>query len=473
MRTLGKRLACLGLATLCIGFATRADAQQSDTEDLKALIQSLKEQVESLEQRVEALQENQAKSGDVAERVETLEASLGDFDPGPTDMRVYWKEGLRLDSHDGRFKLKIGGRFHNDWAWFDQDKDLEWLWNPNAQSAFYEDTEDGTEMRRARLALSGTIYDNLDFKLQFDFAGGDADFKDVWMAYKGLPGVGTVKAGHFKEPFSLEELVSSNDTTFMERALPNVFAPSRNTGVQIGNNHFDERLTWAVGVFRNTDDFGNRSNDGEYAVTGRVTGLPYYTDEGRKLIHLGASYSTREIDNTLRIRQRPEVHLSPVRFLDTGTLFVEDMDLLGLEAAAVWGPFSLQGEYMTADVQTRFTGNHNYDGYYAQASYFITGESRPYKKSAGVFTKITPKNNFNVREGAWGAWEVAARYSVLDLDHDGIPFGGEEKNFTIGLNWYLNPNARVMFNYVHADIDHGALYKGDLNTLQTRFQLSF
>lgn len=178
-----------------------------------------------------------------------------------TDFNAYWKEGIRLDSKDENFKLKIGGRIMLDWATIDPDSQLE--------DDFPDLEGTGVEFRRARLYTSGTVYGSVEFKVQYDFAGGDADFKDVYLGLKKVPGVGHIKVGHFKEPFSLEGLTSSKYITFMERALPNAFSPSRNTGIMLHNPVLDKRMTWAVGYFYNTDDYGDTFED--YSNTNLTT----------------------------------------------------------------------------------------------------------------------------------------------------------------------------------------------------------
>ncbi len=460
-------------------------AQADDDQDLKVLIQALQERIDALEQELDQMKgDGSVAQQAVNERVGELESKVGDSPtPEPNDFRVYWKEGLRFDSveedpdtDEKRFSLKIGGRIQNDWVWYDQPRQLEWIWNPIAQAGGFVDTEDGTEFRRARLYLEGNIYYDIKFKMQYDFAGGDADFKDVYMQIQNVPYVGNIKVGHFKEPFSMEELTSSKYTTFMERALPNAFAPSRNTGLQLHNTLFNERMTWAIGIFKDTNDFGDGQDDGQSGVTARVTGLPVYKDKGRKLIHLGAAYSVRNIDDFSRFRERPEAHMAP-RFIDTGNLYTGTYKLLGLESAAVWNRFSIQGEYMHVDdIENILVGKRDFDGYYVQASVFLTDDHRNYKTDGAVWDKIKPKHPFTLRkheEKGWGAWELAARYSNIDLDSKySFPGGGNESNVTLGLNWYLNPNTQLMFNYINADIDH-PLYGGDLDIFQTRFQLAF
>ena len=265
----------------------------------------------------------------------------------------------------------------------------------------------------------------------------------------------------------MEELASSKYIIFMERALPNIFAPSRNTGFMLHNTASDERITTAIGVFKSTDDYGENVDDSGYNITGRVTALPLYENKGANLLHLGAAYSYRNPDDSIRYRQRPEAHLTD-RFVDTGTFAGDQVDLVGLEAAWVNGPLSLQGEYMMASADRLGGGSDvEFDGYYVQASYFLTGEHRKYKTTKGAFSRIKPEENYNAAGGS-GAWEIKARYSGLDLSDSDIT-GGELNNITAGLNWYLNPNTRIMWDYVHADKDD----VGEADMLMMRLQFDF
>lgn len=472
-----KRLILVGLATAGATYCVQARAEEltEREKELMVVIESLKERVTALEQKEAA-----ATPEALTERVGALETKVEKHkEPEPSDFRVYWKDGLNLDTTDESTKLKLGVQVHHDWFWFDQDKDLQ----------RQVDLEDGTEFRRARLYISGKIYGNLNFKTEYDFEDGNANFKDVYLEMTGIPAVQNVRVGHFKEPFSMEELTSDNDIPFLERSLPNIFAPSRNAGIMAYGAYLGEpkkeRLTAAAGIFRTTDDFGNNYNDGGYSGSVRVTGLPWYDAEGAHLLHLGLGYTHRNPEDTTRIRQRPEAHGAD-RFVDTGAFDVEDIDSISLETAMLYGPLTLQGEYFFTDVNTQDLGDRDFSGYYVQASYMLTGETRPYKNANGVFDRIRPKHNFKLGgdDAGWGAWEVALRYSNLDLNDGHTSFvdrildrsreirGGEEDNLTLGLNWYLNPNVRVMWNYTHANLD-SPLYDGDLNIFQTRFQLAF
>ena len=382
------------------------------------------------------------------------------------DMNVLWKDGLRIQTDDKKVAIKIGGRIMADTAWMQEDSGLE---------EDFGKLEDSAEFRRARLYTSGTILDHFIYKAQFDFAGGDVDFKDVYLGYEGIPYLGTLKIGHFKEPFSLDELTSSKYITFMERALPNAFAPGRNIGIGLSNAFLGDskspRMTWAVGVFRDADDFGDASSN-EWNITGRITGLPWYKDKGKQLVHLGAAYSFRAPHETLRYRERPEAHMAP-RFVDTGSFAAENANLVGLEAALVSGPFHAEGELITSFVDKTNGGNNLY-GFYGQGGYFLTGETRPYKNEEGAFSRVKPKNNFNIVKlldgnyNSIGAWELATRWSYIDLNNHDIN-GGIMNDVTVGLNWHLNPNMRIMSNYIHST-RNGIGYA---DIFQMRFQVDF
>jgi phosphate-selective porin OprO/OprP len=357
----------------------------------------------------------------------------------PETFRVYWKNGLRFDSADKQFKLKFGGRIMNDWAWIDEDSDF----NDDGSSADYDND---TQFRRARLYMAGTIYGNTAFKAQWDFEDGVADFKDMYIELKKVPCLGNVRVGHFKEPYSLEELTSSKYITFMERSLPTTFAPEADA--------FGESTSLA------DDDY--------YNVTGRVTALPWYADDGANLLHVGLSYSHKfRDDDSFTEGTSPEAALVGT-VADATVVDSDGIDLITPELALVLGPFSLQGEYTKAYVEG---SNIDWEGFYAQASYFLTGEHRKYKRTAGSFSRVSPRENFDMNGGK-GAWEIAVRYSHIDFFDGGLD---EEKlsDITVGLNWHLNPNVRMMLNYVRGTLDQFGIEDSDGDILQTRLQVDF
>jgi phosphate-selective porin OprO/OprP len=197
---------------------------------------------------------------------------------------------------------------------------------------------------------------------------------------------------------------------------------------------------------------GESTTDDEgFGVGARLTYAPWATDTGALHLGIAASMESPQLGNdTARFRARPEANVDGSRLIDTGNIAnVDDITKYGLEAALVQGPFSLQTEYLQASV-ARTAGNPDadFDGYYVLGSWFLTGESRPYSAKSGSFGRVKPA-------AGSGAWEVAARYSNLNLN-DGVIAGGEMDNWTLGVNYYMNANARLMFNYVVVDTDDNA-----------------
>lgn len=358
-----------------------------------------------------------------------------------------WSNGHKIENKDKGHKLKFGGRLMADYTFADVDDSLG-------------GQDDGFEFRRARIFFSGTVYDRVEFKVNYDFAGGDADFKDVYIALK--QDWGKVKFGHFKEHFSLEEMASSKYITFLERPTPTqAFAPSRNSGVAL-EGAVDDAINWGVGYYYDADGFGDSTNEDATNLTGRIGWRPFYEDEA--YLHVGAAVTFKDHPGSVRYRARPEAHLAD-RYVNTGTFAADDTTIFNAEIAGATGPFWYAGEYYSADVSASAFGDPTFSGYYASAGYFLTGETRPFKTSAGAWNRVKPNSNFG--EGG-GAWEVAARFSNIDLTDAGIS-GGEQDGLTVALNWYLNPVTRLMIDYVTADVDD----IGDASFFLVRWQVDF
>jgi len=358
-----------------------------------------------------------------------------------------WENGHKLSSADGEHSLKFGGRIMSDYA----------IWNNG------DETFSGTEFRRVRFFNSGKVYGNMKYKLQLDFSGGGVSFKDVYME-TSMPYIGNVKVGHFKEPFRLEALTSSKYITFMERALPFAFSPERNVGFMLHNSFLDDKLSIQAGLFREASSGNDKMIDDVRNITTRVTFLPINSDNN--LLHLGAAFSSRSSsDDTYSVSSRAENHLG-TKLLDMDLDNVTGMHLMGAEMALVVGSFSVQGEYVMNSVEG--LEDYSFSGYYGQVSYFLTGEKRKYKNSLAGFDRVKPNKNMKEGEG-FGAFELAARYSSMDLSE---AHAGTLNDITVGLNWYLNPCTRLMFNYVMGTLDSHEIEVTE-NIFQCRIQIDF
>jgi len=261
----------------------------------------------------------------------------GDDDPGYTkimrrleegvrgpiaDWQWYWKEGFHIDSPEKNFTMKINLSVMVDGGYISADEELE--------RAFPDLEGPELNFRQLKVSSLGTIYDWAIFKLDIDFANV-RDIKDNWIQFTKLPYIDHFTGGHMKEPFSLEELTSLRAVTFMERALPTLaFSQGRNIGISRHTALWDQRMTWAAGAFLNTSSYGDPgetkdqiSDANGWNITARFTYLPWYEEEGRRLLHLGLSYShlfRDENDEQFAVerRVRPESRLTDYRLVDTG-----------------------------------------------------------------------------------------------------------------------------------------------------------
>jgi len=386
--------------------------------------------------------------------------------PDPGAIRAFWKNGFKFETADKQFTAQFGGRIHFDAGGIDTDDDFE--------AGIGGDEEDAAEIRRARIFMSGTLFEEFEYKWQYDFAGGvNNRLKDVYMGLKDTP-VGGVRVGQFKEPFSLEEHTSSNHRTFMEGGTLNALVPQRNLGIMVHDHNQSETFTWAAGLFKDDgSDTGAHTGDGETHATARVTFLPVYENEGEDLVHLGAAYSLRASDEgMIDYASAGPSGLTQNDVVDTGSIAADSADLFGLEAAWVRGPLSLQGEFVRSSVDADSGSDPDFDGWYVFASWFLTGERRGYKTASGAFDRVAVRRPYG-KEGGWGAWELAVRYGMLDLSDASVD-GGELTDTTLGLNWYLNPFTRIMFNWVHEELEpSGAGPDGEADIYMVRFAFGF
>lgn len=358
---------------------------------------------------------------------------------------------------------------------------------------------DGMDFRRARFRIDGTMYEQIEWAAEYDFvnsvniAGNAATVTaptDLWWMFKETPIFQNVKIGNQKEAIGFEHMVSSRFLPFMERSynqdafyggLFNGFEPGITSSGTYGE---DDVGTFNVGVFKPTNNvFAYNSGTGDYALTARVTRLLMWADDGHQMVHVGASVrqATATRTNIGAATTATDVRFQQFRTRDALraglsqnwptpaniTLTGDDMQWYNLELAAVSGPFTLQAEYLWSVLHNAqgvnstatptlgpVVGNANYSGGYIQTLYYLTGDNDHYGKKAGFFERVRPNENFFWMRGAdgnsvfsKGAWQVGLRYDYLDLNDKGLN-GGVLNNITGGLNWFMNPNMKLQFNYI-------------------------
>jgi phosphate-selective porin OprO/OprP len=217
-----------------------------------------------------------------------------------------------------------------------------------------------------------------------------------------------------------------------------------------------------------------------------VTGLPWYEDDGERLMHLGVgSWGGELVEGELRVRARPLLRNGPgfavPVLVDTGEVPGSRQYTFGPEFALVLGPLTVQaewtGQFLTDAVANgQPQGTVFYHGAYVEVLYFLTGEHREYVKREGVFGRVIPNENYHVKKNdtyrAFGAWEVGVRFSYVDLNDKAIQ-GGQLYDWTVGLNWYLNPNMKVQFNYILEHRDVPGVAQGWINGFGARVAYDF
>jgi phosphate-selective porin OprO/OprP len=442
------------------------------------------QQDHSLADRVEALERA------MREKETTAAPAEEELPKKPADEAAKKEECLKEVDIIAKPVVQLRGRIFVDGISYDDDDDTATFFGTDRENEFGFDT--------VRLGASGHVYENMPFYLEVEFEGTETDFKDVYIEWIALPVVGTFRAGHFKEPISLEEVTADTYTTFMERSLANqTFAPARSYGAMM-YNHLDacQDATWFAGIFRHdSDDSPNaiatqRDDRNDWSFSSRYAWLPYYDEpsEGRYLVHLGGSYSYRNASDFAGNGNGLAEFGTGAYVGNQGPIGVgteadsDEWNQFGLEFAFVWGAASTQGEYY----HSFLTSGEEYHGAYWQVSYFVTGEHRVYRKDRKAFDRVAPFEPaflIDTLEGCcygWGGWEAAAGYSYVDLeDGSDITVGVRERafvdGFVVGLNWYLNANSRMMFDYYHeiTDFVKAATPDSNANIFGARWQVDW
>ncbi|MDR4513078.1 porin [Nitrosomonas sp.] len=390
---------------------------------------------------------------------------------------------FRLETEDGDFSFRLGGRIHADATFSDGDSFID-------TSGNRIEANDGTEIRRGRLKFEGTFFKDWFFKSEVDFADNRVAIKDMFMQYYGF-GFARIRVGEQKQAFSRELQESSNDLLFLERSVMNVLnAPTvdRALGLNIfahGPNVFGIGQNWTgqVGIYGDTIDANKRNTfaDEGWAVNSRMTFAPIAKKE--RVIHMGVAGNYREPNDAGDVNDVPltlayeTTHMSNLNLIKTAVPDINHIAMLGIEGHGLLGPFSAGGEYTHSWMDVKGSSDLSFHGWYTEAAWTLTGESRVYRK--GLFYRVIPENTFSLTKGGWGAWELAVRYGEIDLN-DGAFKGGKLGNFTAGLNWYPNRIMRFMASYDHAlRINHASIKERDgnkadgLNTFMFRAQMAF
>jgi len=474
-----------GLALLLCGVAPAALAQQATAPTGSVGISQ--EQLLALVGRLDALEQ---RNNELEAQILDLKAQSAGSDQAIRDQVNATTVSLAngrptFATGDGQFTASIRGVLQLDAAQYDQRRPgapgvdfRRGSVGDAAEADRARDLNDGANFRRARLGIEGKAWGVWNYNFLYDFGGSGNEepgkISAAWVEYAGFAPL-RVRVGAFSPPSGMEEAASTNGSLFPERASPSetvrgiASGDGRTAAGVFGNG---ERWNFSTAVSGNI--IGTQTFDEQLSVVSRVAYVPFKTQDS--LIHVGADL-VYVIDpaatgiNTppgaatpLRLRDRPEIRVDGTRLVDTGNIDSNGLTAWGLELAGQWKQFTLQGEYYGIEVDRKGPlANPKFNGWYVQGAWTLTGEARRYGIATATFDAPRVEKPFDPRSKQWGVWEIAARYSDLDLNfRQGAPGsaavasairGGEQKAFTIGLNWYPNNNVRFLADYQRVEVD--------------------
>jgi len=442
-------------------------AQASGQTVTPEQVEDLQKQISVLEKKLESVQKNTFLNASAG-----YMPTKGTF--APPDVLVTMKgNSPRFCTADGFNCVGITGRLHFDVGGYN--------YTPNSAATVPQDLQDGVNARRARIGIVGKFARDWTYALIGEFGGsqdGSGTINNAFVSYRGFKNT-SIDLGYMKVMYSLEQATSSNNITFMERSSAQVLSADLGAGGQraaVGVTTYD-KWWWAGAYLTGPERAYDHSLRVPYSAVGRLVITPINTDVatflfGGDVLYLAEVGGPPGV-NDLRMRERIELRIDPTRVLDTHNMSnVDDVRVLSAEVGGAIGPFHAQGEYFDYSIsRLRGSSDLHFQGGYVQAGYILTGEKRKYYQHDAAFGGVKPSHPFFWdAAGGIGAWEIAARYSYMDLN-DNLVFGGKQENIVVGLNWYLNDNMRLMFNWIHGTVAKTNLANQDLGAKYDAFAM--
>lgn len=442
-----------------------------------------------------------------------------------------------ISSADGRYTFQPFVLLQGDYGDFSKSQPLSQAGTNNLKSS-------GENIRRARIGFQGIFDKDFSYSFIADFggSGGDESYQayaapnsgttknasgatitpyttstaagtgarlfNAWVGYKGFLNPFTFKAGVLSTPANLGDMTQSDDLLFNERPSPSQLSrglggdDGRESVGFVGNGSW-----WNAALFLTGDTYGKAPliapattyGGGQEAILGRAAFRPFYDDATNFNIHLGGNFTyvvhPAEVTSTaspgvttygVMFSDRPELRIDNVSFINTGAINADNAYAAGLEAAASYGSFLLQGENFWYGINRNNPAagvtNPTFSGWYVEGSWVFTGEVHPYNPANASFTRPSPDAPFDPFAGNWGAWEIAGRYSSVNFDHDVTStnvadrvFGGKQYIATAGLNFYPDDFLRFVLDYQSVNLRNiGALNdNGHYSTINVRTQIAF
>jgi phosphate-selective porin OprO/OprP len=407
------------------------------------------------------------------------------------------QDGLRFESADGDFRIRVGTLVQADSRTFIHDDRLN-------------EGNDAFTLRRARAIIEGTVFRDLDFQFVPDFGGNSAQILDANLTYRLAPEL-QLRAGKFKGPVGAEQLQEDSTLPFNERSMVSALTPSRSLGFQLQGEAGKGLVSYAAGVFNGTGDSrvsGNTDFGDDYEFAGRI-GLRAFKDSSHDWLKnlqvgVGGSYS-QVSSNALGLPSNTGGSLpgyttpalqqffayNPV----AGTVVADGAHWrVSPYLQYQWGPFGVLAEYIITrqgvyNSSTFRSADLEHSAWQVAAQWVLSGED-------ASFRGIQPRNPFRLHGGGWGAWQLVGRVGALDIDDTAFQgfsnpatSASGATSWSVGMNWWLNRNLRVLTSFTHTSFDGGGaafnpadpstvvapatVTRKDENAVMTRLQLSY
>ncbi len=465
------------------------DPREARLERLQAEVEALSAEVGELKSELgsNTIEVKQIHKAEVADEASAPKVTFPDGRP-------------TISSPDGKFKVALRTLVQFDAAHYDV--------SPLTAA---DNLSSGTDFRRARLGLDFTAFGDWNGAIWGDFGGRGVEapvLNQAWIEYAGWKTkdfAARFRIGAWATPVNLEDGTGAGEQLLVERAT----VSELERGLAGGDGRS------SVGAF-----FNGKSWYFSGVLTGDVVGAPAAAEFGESEgyivraaidpfhgkdydVHIGANVTgvIRPANTSatpgvpaesVRLRERPETSVddNSTRLVDTGAITSDGLTAYGLEGGLSFKSLYLAGEWTHFDVSRTSVGspfNPSFSGWYLQGSWTLTGERRVWSSANGGFRGIRPRNNFDPADGGWGAWELAARYSVLDLNDDaglagaatpvGGIRGGEQKVTSAGINWYPNTVFKFQLDFQNVDVDRlsatGAQIGQNVKIYTLRSQFAF
>jgi phosphate-selective porin OprO/OprP len=466
---------CLATPAFAQDPAPQPEQTEPDTSDATA---------DATIANAQAVDDAQAKIELLQAQVEALQASIEQIKTSMVKTTPSWKGGPQFDDKEAGFSFKPKGLLQYDAGYVGFPNGDERRGTVSGLN--FGNLGWNTRARRLTIGADGTVPGGFRYSAEFNFAQGQVDFEDVFMAYDFKNSPLTAQIGYFYPFSSLETMTSSKYTSFMERAgITDAFSHNRRIGLALVANDKKADQWFAQGGI-----FSEEMNANDFNRTGWVGALRagYAPTLGNVRLHLGANFEHRVNKKELQSRnyqERPMTQLTGERFVSTGAISADGDDIFGLEFAAIMKQFHfaaeaqkvwLHGTYTPAEQAatladlttnttpngTPYNGDPSFWGGYAEVGFYLTGETRAYK--GGSFGRVKVLHPFN--EGGWGAFQLNGRVDYVDLSDDVdsgsasliAPFyvnGGQQTAYQLSGIWNPTDYVRFMAQYSHINVTGG------------------